>query len=152
MTDVPDESNSSRLNRLSVARLRERFGDTSIPALPAELLNARVRFWMCINREHKSVVWDDDVARCPDCGVTSKMTTRYRETIRTFERERIAGVMRVAAGATQDDGAGSNEPLVDQIWNTCARDQVHPAVVEDPRTIAYAAYMHLADRIERGDL
>lgn len=49
---------------------------------PAALLNARVRFWMCINRAHKNVVWDGDVAKCPDCGVTSEMTTRYAARVR----------------------------------------------------------------------
>ena len=86
MTDLPDESNSSHLNRLSVEHLRERFGDAHVPALPAEILNARVRFWMCINRDHKSVVWDDDVAQCPDCGVTSTMTARYAKVVRDHER------------------------------------------------------------------
>lgn len=32
MTDAPDESNSSRLNRLSVERLRKRFRDAPMPA------------------------------------------------------------------------------------------------------------------------
>jgi hypothetical protein len=50
-------------------------------------LNVRVRFWMCINRDHKRVVWHDDVAHCPDCGVTSAMTSRYAESVRKYHRD-----------------------------------------------------------------
>lgn len=49
---------------------------------PDALLNTRVRFWMCINRDHQSVTWDGDVATCPDCGVTSEMTKAYGRRVR----------------------------------------------------------------------
>ena len=65
--------------------------------LPEELLNAPVRFWMCINREHKTVTWDGNVARCPDCGVTSEMTKRYAAVLRIMLAEKIEAAERELA-------------------------------------------------------
>lgn len=42
-----------------------------VAAFP-ELMNARVKFWMCPNRAHRMVTWiADDIARCDECGATS---------------------------------------------------------------------------------
>lgn len=83
--------------------------------LPAEILNAPVRFWMCINRDHKSVVWEDDIARCPDCGVTNAMTTRYRATVERFERERIAKGFR--AQADRYEQASKTADTMGKVWS-----------------------------------
>lgn len=108
MTDLPDESPSSRLNRLSVERLRERFGDAAMPELPAEIANAPVRFWMCINPDHRSVVWDGDVATCLDCGVTSDMTARYAKVVRGHERSLIANGFRRQADRYEQAGKAAD--------------------------------------------
>jgi hypothetical protein len=57
--------------------------------MPEEILNASVRFWMCLNREHKNVTWTDGVGVCPDCGLTSAMTDRYASVLRVMLAEKI---------------------------------------------------------------
>jgi hypothetical protein len=61
-----------------------------VPAgLPPELSTARMRFWVCLNREHRFVDWVDGVATCPDCGLTSEMTGRFAATAKQVGREEV---------------------------------------------------------------
>ena len=81
--------------------------------LPEEVLNAPVRFWMCLNREHKNVTWESDVATCPDCGLTSEMTNRYATVLRIMLAEKIealASAQRDIIDATPGAREGKTLP------------------------------------------
>lgn len=75
---------------------------------PAELLNAPVRFWICINREHKNVTWDGDVATCPDCGLTSEMTKRYAALVRVMVADKIERALAEDGDGSSWDGGMAN--------------------------------------------
>jgi hypothetical protein len=98
-----------------------------------EILNAPVRFWMCINREHKSVAWDGDVATCPDCGVTNQMTTRYADRIRRVERSRIVEGFRQQANRCEKAAKGAD--TLGKQWSGTEQAE---------------RLRHVADCIERG--
>ncbi|OLT13037.1 hypothetical protein BJF79_03820 [Actinomadura sp. CNU-125] len=63
-------------------------------------------------------------------------------------RARLATEFRDAAQAITDSGGENDDPLAAAIWDTCHQASSAPAVIDDPRTIAIAAYRHLADRLE----
>lgn len=160
-------------------RQPETHRDTPEPAddtdLPDELLNARVRFWMCINRDHKSVTWEGDVATCPDCGITSDMTRAYAQRVRARCREEIE--REVSADLDKFAGALStqlrlhanqrgHENLAHRVCQTCrtfrelrdhpaiqaANARVIGAVVDALHTGNYVACEPPEDRIARGEL
>jgi hypothetical protein len=71
--------------------------------------------------------------------------------IQRRERERIAAEHRATAQAIEDTRGEVDDPLAEEIWQTCERDPEVPAVREDPRTVAIVAYRHLADRLAAGE-
>lgn len=54
----------------------------------AELLKAHIQFWACLNKEHRTVTWNGDVATCDTCGLTSEMTRRYANDVARYVREK----------------------------------------------------------------
>lgn len=58
------------------------------PEWPPELLSARVQFWTCLNKAHRTVTWNGDVATCGTCGLTSEMTRRYANDVARYVREK----------------------------------------------------------------
>lgn len=57
--------------------------------------NVRFRFWTCLNKAHRYVTWNGDVASCDTCGLTSEMTAKRDSLVREHERRKVAG--RIAA-------------------------------------------------------
>lgn len=106
MSDLPDESNSTRLNRLSLQRLKERFG---------EALNAPVLFWVCLNPGHRDVTWSGEVAACLICGLTSEMTEAWSRDVAEAERERIAKGFR--AQADRYEAASKTADTMGKVWS-----------------------------------
>jgi hypothetical protein len=67
-------------------------------------------------------------------------------------RERIAAEYRDAARAIEDSRREeARDPLAKAIWNACERDGFDGVIHDDPRSIAYAAYRHLAKRLTRSE-
>ncbi|SFK92246.1 hypothetical protein SAMN05216275_14144 [Streptosporangium canum] len=100
--------------------------------------NLRVRFWTCLNQAHKAVTWTGDLASCDTCGLTSEMTSRYRELVRQHERREITRHIRAIP---EDD-----EPL-----RTATRKFIdrHPRLREG--TSIVAVLLAVADEIEGAD-
>lgn len=71
------------------------------------------------------------------------------QQIEAAVRAKVAGELRAAAQAILDD---ADDPLARRLWAECSQDPVAPAVLEDPRRIAYVAYRWLAGRVERRGL
>jgi len=77
--------------------------DPSTPAPPGavleELLGALpARLWHCLQPNHSNVEWDGDVARCPDCGLTSDMTRRYRDSFHGVIERRLRRELAAEGG------------------------------------------------------
>ena len=66
---------------------------------------ARVRFWRCLNRDHRVVDWSGDVATCRDCGLTSEMTKQLIVLTRQVALEQIEARFR------------SGVATLDELWN-----------------------------------
>ncbi|GAA4209560.1 hypothetical protein GCM10022252_76260 [Streptosporangium oxazolinicum] len=86
--------------------------------LPEELAEAPVQFWTCLNRDHKTVTWQGDIASCGECGLTSDMTRRrdklVAERVRADERTHIAAMVRHYFAASDD-------PLCEDVRILCGR-------------------------------
>ena len=55
------------------------------------------RFWTCLNKTHKDVTWNGDVASCDTCGLTSTMKDAWTRLVRTDERRKVADEIRALA-------------------------------------------------------
>ncbi|MCO6011532.1 hypothetical protein NE236_41935 [Actinoallomurus purpureus] len=62
-------------------------------------------------------------------------------------RIEVAQELRNASEAINASHGENDDPLADHLWDTCHRSPEDPAILDDPRTLAQAAYTHLADRI-----
>lgn len=100
--------------------------------------NLRVSFWTCLNKDHKAVTWTDDVASCDTCGLTSEMTSRYRELVRQHERRDIVRHIRAIP---EDD-----EPL-----RTATRKFMDRHTRLHQGTSIVAVLLAVADEIEGAD-
>lgn len=66
--------------------------------------NVRFRFWTCINKAHRYVTWNGDVASCDTCGLTSEMTRKRDVLVRADERCKVADQI-----AAEIDAAGEKD-------------------------------------------
>lgn len=78
---------------------------------------ARVRFWRCLNRQHRIVDWAGAVATCRTCGLTSEMTKGLIKLTRLVALEQIEARFR-----------HSREATLDELWNAIR------AVLDQPAT------------------
>lgn len=94
------------------------------------LLAAPVLFWTCLNPDHRDVTWTGDTATCPDCGLTSQMTSHYDQRVRANERAKAADDLEahakklMEAGTTKimnDEPGGFNGALRAATVNYAAR-------------------------------
>lgn len=68
-------------------------------------------------------------------------------THRQHTLDKVAASLRARAELIRSSHGQAPDPLADAIWNACHRDEVAGAVYADPRTIARAAYLAVADLI-----
>ncbi|MFI7113986.1 hypothetical protein ACIBK9_47250 [Nonomuraea sp. NPDC050227] len=61
--------------------------------------NVPFRFWTCLNKAHKDVTWNGDVASCDTCGLTSTMKDAWTKLVREHERKRTAEEIATAIEA-----------------------------------------------------
>jgi hypothetical protein len=59
--------------------------------------------------------------------------------------DKVAADLRARAEAIHSSHGENGDPLADAIWARCNRHPDAPLVVDDPRTIARAAYLAVAD-------
>lgn len=74
------------------------------------LSQVRVQFWKCLNPAHDIVAWEDGVATCATCGLTSEMTRRYRRLVERYTQEKLIERIQEAA-KTRRDYVESEDPL-----------------------------------------
>ena len=59
--------------------------------------------------------------------------------------DKVAADLRVRAELIRSSHGEAPDPLADAIWERCNRHPDMPLIVDDPRTLARAAYLAVAD-------
>lgn len=99
------------------------------PTTPAEPLGAVLeellgslpaRLWHCLQPDHRNVDYDGDVARCPDCGLTSDMTRSYRDSFHGVIERRLRRELAAEGGGWRQEAvAGFHRQFGFYIGPTC---------------------------------